>query len=265
MAELGFKIVSAKGEVLKETKGLDEIFFVYDKEYVDGDMIQFTTDKTNEYYIIQVDDALGEAFTFIKKPEVNFIIPFEEKKVAYSPKVFTGNRHLLTARVAYDHEVDAYKNLAKNVMDQHGDTGCFPHASANVETRGEAVFAARNAVNGGIANDSHGPWPYDSWGINQQDDAEITVDFGRKVTIDKILLYTRADFPHDNWWTNVTFTFSDGTDMKVDLEKSLAKAHVIPLEKRTVEWVKMSHMIKADDPSPFPALTQIEIYGVEAK
>ena len=45
-----------------------------------------------------------------------------------------------------------------------------------------------------------------------------------------------------------------------ELEKSV-KPHVITFEKRTVEWVKLCKLIKADDPSPFPALTQIEIYG----
>ncbi|HHX62551.1 MAG TPA: carbohydrate-binding protein [Epulopiscium sp.] len=264
MAKLGFKIVSSNGEILQEKKATNELFLIYKNEYTEGDTIQFTTDNINAFYIIQVDDALGEAFTYITKPEVDFLIPFGEKKVAYSPKTFSGKLHSLMARVAYDHEVAAYKNLAKNVMDQHSDTGCYPHASANVETRGESVFAARNAINGGIANDDHGPWPYDSWGINQQDDAEIKIEFGRKVAIDQILIYTRADFPHDNWWTNVTLSFSDGSQMKVDLEKSLAKAHVIPFEKKTVEWVKMSNMIKADDPSPFPALTQLEVYGVEA-
>ena len=72
---------------------------------------------------------------------------------------------------------------------------------------GEAVFAARNAIDGVTANLSHGKWPYESWGINQQDDAQMTLDFGRPVDIDKIVLYTRADFPHDNWWESVTFTF----------------------------------------------------------
>ena len=264
MANLGFKVISANGEVLQEKTATDEIFLVYKDEYQEGDMIQFTTDKVNAFYIIEIDDALGEAFTYITKPQVDFLIPFNEKKVAYSPKTFSGKIHTMTARVAYDHEIAAYKNLAKNVMDQHGDTGCYPHASANVETRGESVFAARNAINGGIANDDHGPWPYDSWGINQNPDAEILIEFGRKVVADKILIYTRADFPHDNWWTNVTLTFSDGSEMKVDLEKSLAKAHVVPFDPKTIEWVKMSNMIQADDPSPFPALTQFEVYGTEA-
>lgn len=60
------------------------------------------------------------------------------------------------------------------------------------------MFAARNAIDGVVANDSHGRWPYESWGINMQDDAELTLDFGRAVDFDRIVLYTRADFPHDN-------------------------------------------------------------------
>lgn len=146
---------------------------------------------------------------------------------------------------------------------QHGDTGCWPHASANVETRGEAVFAARNAIDGVLANDSHGKWPYESWGINMQDDAEMTLEFGRTVDFDRIVLYTRADFPHDNWWTSVTFTFSDGTEETVSLEKS-SKPHILSIERKGIKWLKFGKLIKADDPSPFPALTQIEVYGTES-
>jgi hypothetical protein len=263
MAQLGFKIVSKEGVILKEAKATDEISFVYDSSYQPGDHIVFTTDNVNTYYILQLDDALGEAFTYIQNSELDYVIPFDEKKISYSPKVFTGNIHLLTARLAYAHEIKAYKNLAKNVYDQHGDTGCFPHATANVETRGEAVFAARNAIDGVKANTYHGSWPYESWGINKQEDAEILLDFGRKVIADKIILYTRADFPHDNWWINVTFTFSDGTALIVDLEKS-EKPHIIPMPNKTIEWIKLGKLIKSEDPSPFPALTQIEVYGIEA-
>lgn len=263
MAQISIKILSSEGIVLKEATALDEISFVYADSYKPGDHIIFTTDTVNTYYIIQVDDALGEAFTYIKKSELSYTIPFDEKKISYSPKVFTGNIHLITARLAYEHEIKAYKNLAKNVMDSHGDTGCYPHATANVETRGESVFAARNAIDGVKANSYHGAWPYQSWGINKQEDAEITIDFGRKVTADQIILYTRADFPHDNWWVNVTFTFSDGTTLSAPLDKS-DKAHIIAMPAKTIEWIKMGNLIKADDPSPFPALTQIEVYGTEA-
>ena len=45
-----------------------------------------------------------------------------------------------------------------------------------------------------------------------------------------------------------------------NLEKS-ALPHVLPIEKKKITWIRLSHLIKADDPSPFPALSQIEVYG----
>ena len=125
-----------------------------------------------------------------------------------------------------------YRNLALYVNDQSCSTTCYPHVSANVETRGEAVFAAVNGVDGVTANEGHWKWPFQSWGINRREDAAIKIDFGREVEIDRIILYTRADFPHE-----------------------------FMIEKRKVSWIELCDLIKADDPSPFPALTQIEVYG----
>lgn len=48
-----------------------------------------------------------------------------------------------------------------------GETTYYPHATANVETRNEAVFAARNTIDGQINNQGHGVWPYESWGTNR--------------------------------------------------------------------------------------------------
>lgn len=39
-------------------------------------------------------------------------------------------------------------------------------------------IAARNVIDGLCANRFHGIWPYQSWGINRQEDAVLTVDFG---------------------------------------------------------------------------------------
>ena len=153
-------------------------------------------------------------------------------------------------------------NLAENVNDQHGDVNCYPHASANVETRGEAVFAAKNAIDGVTANHDHGKWPFASWGINQRDDAEIKLEFGREISTDRIVLHTRADFPHDNWWVKGTVEFSDGSSMVLDLEKTDG-AQEFTFSEKKISWLVLKDLIKADDPSPFPALTQIEVFGTE--
>lgn len=92
----------------------------------------------------------------------------------------------------------------------------------------------------------------------------MTVEFGRMVEADTVVLYTRADFPHDSWWKQVTLSFSDGSFIKWDLEKS-EKPHCITFEKKQITWVKLHSLIKAWDPSPFPALSQIEVYGTESR
>lgn len=263
MAILSLKILDKDGNTLAVAKGEDFVDLVYAKPYEEGDVIELQSSEKNIHINLQVDDALGSALVYVTDT-VKYDIPFGEKRISYSPKVFWGNRHYLYAQTAPDYEVYAYRNLALNPADQHKDVPCYPHASANVETRGESVFEAKNAIDGVRANLSHGEWPYESWGINMQDDAVMKLDFGRPVEIDKIVLYTRSDFPHDNWWTQVTIRYSDGTSEDLKMEKS-ALAHVFPIEKRVIESLIIEKLIKADDPSPFPALTQIEVYGTVVK
>jgi hypothetical protein len=261
MAKLTLAVKNSIGKIKKEVLQEEYVNLVFEEEYQEGDTITFLTNKINEYYVIQIDEGMRESLVYITTNEFVYTIPFGEKKVSYSPNSFSGKRHLISVRTALDSEISTYRNLAENVIDQHGDHGCFPHASANVETRGEAVFSARNAIDGITENHSHGEWPYQSWGINMQDDAEITLDFGRTVEIDKMELYTRADFPHDNWWKEGTFTFSDGSELVMTLTKS-SKVQQIDFPKKTIEWIKLGELIKSEDPSPFPALSQWKVFGV---
>lgn len=261
--QLSLKIKNTDGTVQAESSNTDFVNLVYTEEYHPGDSIVLSVFKAYSYLVIQLDDVMNPAFIYMKGTEYTFVIPFGENRVSYNSKAFTGNIHLLKARFATEAEINVNKNIALNEYDCHGNNCCFPHVSANVETRGESVFAARNAIDGNTANDSHGPWPYESWGINMNTDAEIIVEFGRSVEINEIVLFTRADFPHDNWWKQATFTFSDGSSKSVSMEKS-EQSHSFKIEKKQVSWVKMGNMIKDENnPSPFPALSQIEVYGTE--
>lgn len=260
MANISITVCSGQNTEKCRVCGKDQILMVYEGEYQPGDKIVFETDESNDYYVIRTDGTMDEAYVYLTVNSLEYVIPFEEKKIAYNPVSFTGNLHYITMRKAEEYENTAYRNLAKNVMDQNGVSGCYPHARANVETRGESVFAARNCLDGVLANRSHGAWPYESWGINRRDDAELTLEFGRPVDFDRLCLYTRADFPHDNWWIQATITFSDGSQEVVDMEKSEGP-HVFAIERKQITWMKISNLIKADDPSPFPAMTQIEVYG----
>ena len=256
------EVHGAWGDISKaKDAGDDSVVLSWEGEYRIDDYIEFTNLTPNTFYKLKIDSTIEESLIFVTKSSFRYTIPFYEKKTSYNPLSFVGNRHIVSIRKAYDFEVKSTRNLCLNPCDQSMIDGVYPHASANVETRGEAVFAARNAIDGVCVTKSHGEWPYESWGINRQDDAQIKIEFGYQVDIDEIRLYTRADFPHDNWWIGGTFEFSDGSLEEVSMTKKIQKPHIFSIKKRGIRWLALGKLIKADDPSPFPALTQIEVYG----
>ena len=256
------EVINDKGTVQFERSSEDEVYAVYDKEYAAGDKIRISCSKKNVFALVKLDDSMDTALVYLTG---SFIlpVPFNEQKKSYNPKSFTGSRHYVYMREAGESEIKTPHNLAFNPYDCHENKTLFPHTYANVETRGESVFASRNAVDGLIANTFHGEWPYSSWGINRDPAAEFHLDFGRRVVLYSVTLYLRADFPHDSWWESADISFSDGSTITVSLRKT-GSAQVFTFEPKTVTGLVLCHLIKADDDSPFPALTQIEAYGIEA-
>ncbi len=256
---ISLKLIDKDGNTVFFGRGEEKVDLAICREYQPGDMFWLECSDETGYLWLQVDDALGKSLIYYNGI-VKYVIPFEQKRVNLSPKAFAGNIHLASVRVARDFEIEAYQNLALNVSDQHENATFFPHATANVETRGESVFAAQNAIDGNTANESHGKWPYESWGINRNKDAAMKLDFGREVEIDRIIVFLRADFPHDNWWKEMKITFSDGEELEMQLNKTL-NGQELKIEPKKITWLEVSDLIQSDEKSPFPALSQIEVYG----
>ena len=263
METIKLKVLDKAGHTRMTCEAAEAVSLVYTSAYQPGDRIALAILTPGRYCVIQFEDTMPAALVYVEKREINFHIPFGEQAITYSPKSFVGDRHVIRARLATGEEVAARRNLAFNPYDEHGDTGFYPHASANVETRGEAVFAARNAIDGIFENNSHGEYPYQSWGINRDPNAALTLAFGRPVTLDEIRLTLRADYPHDNYWTQATLEFSDGSREVMPLTGSRTPQR-LQFAPKTVEWLVLKELIRAEGPSPFPALTQIEAWGVEA-
>lgn len=263
MQSIKLKVLDSKGHTYITCPEGDDVSLVYTSEYRPGDRIILECREPGCFCVVQFEDSLPEALVYMAQKEIVYYIPFDADRVVFSPKSFSGMRHLVRARLARPEEIAARRNLALNPYDQHGENGFFPHTFANVETRGEAVFASYNAVDGIYENASHGEWPYHSWGINRDPNAEWTLDFGRPVSIDELRVTLRADFPHDSWWTEGTVEFSDGSSEVLHFEKS-SHPQAFSIQPRVVEKLTLRNLIKAADPSPFPALTQFEAWGTEA-
>lgn len=249
-----------------ENSGTDFCYLAtQDLQYMDHDVIRVTTDQPDQYLWVKLDETMDTSLVYVPDKQWEYHIDLSQNAFDARPdKAFSSKRHYLSVRRATAVERNTYRNLALNPHDQKEFTGAYPHASANVETRNDATFFACNAIDGVLASNMHGEYPYQSWGINQQADAALTIDFGRPVTLDQAALVLRADFPHDSYWPQVALHFSDGSVEVVQLEKS-GELQYCQFAKRTVTQVTITDLKKAADDSPFPALDEIEFYGVNAE
>ena len=249
--------LDAEGNVLASVSHEREVMLCVERIYQPGDRLVFSGAK---YLYIQPDQAVAGSEVYAPEGTMDWPIPMGEHRDAYAPGSFEAARHAVYARELKEEEIRAYRNLALNPADLRGDTNFYPHCTANVETRNEACFCARNVIDGLRLNDHHGRWPFQSWGIGARVDACCTLDFGRDVEIDRMALTLRADFPHDAYWTAGHVVMSDGTDIAFDLQKT-AERQWIDIGKHTVSWLRLERLIKSDDPSAFPALTEWEVFG----
>ncbi|MBU3191016.1 carbohydrate-binding protein [Clostridium bowmanii] len=249
---------------ISKISGIKEISLVHLEEYKLGDKICFTNFSANKYLVINVDDEMSESLIYMPGNTLEYKILFDDDAVPYSPETFKGKRHTIKMRIASEEEIYGYRNLANNVMDQRGETTYYPHATANIETHNRGVFAARNTIDGQTATNGHGYFPYESWGIGKKEDAEIMIDFGREVEVDKIALYLRADYPHDTYWKALTIVFSDGTRKNAQTIKS-GDAQYIEFDKRKITWIKLMDFKIAIEPGIFAALIELQVYGTDIK
>lgn len=256
------RLISANGEILGAAEGESGAVLLVERAYQQGDIIEITSDS--QYIHAQMDLTMQSGTIYLPNRKMTWRVPFGEERNAYYPGAFETRYHVVSAT-----EVPPICNLitdlAKNPADLRGDTDFYPHCTANVETRNEACFCARNVIDGMRWNTSHGEWPFESWGIGAREDAWCRLDFGREVEVKTVSLVLRADFPHDAYWTSGHLVMSDGTDTEFTLRKTGEEQTILHsfTEKHKVSWMRLERLQKSDDPSAFPALRSWIVYGNE--
>jgi len=255
---MAYIAVFRKDECLARGEGDKEASLLFAEEYRVVDEILFSGD--GPYLRVKADACVETARLYAPSGAFRFAVPLAgDGPAAYPPFAFRGERHLLS--LAPD-RTNERRNLALNPLDQHGDAGAYPHAEANVETRGESVFFARNVIDGVTVTDGHGAWPYQSWGVGRRTDAALSVRFGREVTVDELALYLRADFPHDDCWREATAVFSDGSRETLPLRR-YGGAQRFRFPARTTRWLRLERFASAAEPEAFSALKQLMVFGAD--
>ena len=254
-------VLDRQNTVLSETVHPEEACLCLDRVWQEGDRIVLKAPE-GSHVDVSIDASMLRGEVYLPEGKMIWKVPFGEHRTAYTPGLFEGCRHTVTARMMDEAETGARRDLARNPLDLRGDTDFFPHCTANVETRGESVFAARNVIDGLRFNTFHGEWPFESWGIGAREDAWCLLDFGREICAERMALTLRADFPHDAYWVSGHAITSDGEDIAFDLEKTGEKQW-IDLDGRRMRWLRLERMVKSDDPSAFPSLRAWEVFGYD--
>ena len=253
------RILDRNGLVLAETCHETEPMLCLDHPWEEGDCIELDAGAPS-FWRWRLDSVWDAAEVFLPSGVLRWTVPQGEHRLSYAPGAFDGKRHIIVARRMTDAEIRAERDLARNPSDLRGEQTFYPHCTANVETRNESVFAARNVIDGLRFNTSHGEWPFESWGIGAREDAWCLLNFGREVTVRRMALTLRADFPHDAYWVSGHAVASNGAEYAFDLRKT-GERQWIDLGNQKVRWLRLERMVKSDDPSAFPSLRAWEVIG----
>ena len=249
------------GVILARADHPREVQLVLDRIWAEGDRVEINA-PAGAHLWLRMNAAIPEGEVFCKDGHMTWRVPSGEHRLAYAPLAFDVPRNILSARIMEAEELSAVRDIARNPLDLRGDTDFYPHCTANVETRNESVFAARNVIDGIRYNTYHGEWPFESWGIGAREDAWCKLDFGREMIVERMALTLRADFPHDAYWVAGHVVDSAGRDIPFELSKT-AERQWIDLGGAHVRWLRLERMVKSDDPSAFPSLRAWEVLGCD--
>lgn len=256
------ELTNRLSEHIASAEGGDVVTLNINKAYGFEDILKFET-KPESFVEITIDPHIVPSIVYTPTGVLEYQIPVNAKTKAYHPETFQGDSHTITMKTVSSDYLKTRRNLALNGLDKRWDTGYFPHASANVVTRDEPWFEAKNAIDGCLEREGHGSYPYQSWGGGLRDDLEFSLDFGRPVVVDEIVIYLRADYvdDHDINWESGVIEMSNGFVLDINMTKS-SEGQSFTFPPQTITSFKFNQL-KREISAAFSALTQIEVYGVE--
>ena len=252
------RIKDKNGNIKREYKE-EQIDVIYEEPYESGDRAEVVFDS--DFLRITFDESQKESMVYVPEHRLTYEFPYGDRLLAYDKGSWEKNYHRIFIREVDEKEAYQTKELALNSLDTAENTCMYPHAAASFVTRNEPIFQARNAIDGVIENSFHGKYPYHSWSAGAKTDMDFVLDFGKKIKVEKIIFYLRADFPHDTYWDSLSVVFDDKSSLKVDFIKTADCQEAILKEPIVTQTIKLCNFTQPINPPSFAALTQIQVIG----
>lgn len=238
--------------------------------YKSGDEIVIKLPSGVQYFYFNIDPRLPISLIYCPSGEFTYKIP--DNLSNFMPKtVGRYTNPIVTVYLPSQEDLARQYNLALNpyspIFTANGEIAYnyYPYVIAGDEYKNGSAdeqFMASNAIDGYINNLGHGAFPNQSWGLNQNpsnSDMWLTIDFGRDVVVENIVIYLRADFPHDTHYTEVKIEFSDESFIIAELIKTADGQKIIIEGGKVTRSIKLLDFVKF---SPtWAAITEVEVYG----
>ncbi len=237
----------------------NDISFWYDDFYKEGETFAVSCDT--DFVKVSFDDSQVESVVYVPSHEFNYTVPLGKAITAYNAESWNKKGHKIVISEVGEDEAYSSRNIAQNSVDFTQNQKTYPHAWANLVTRGDPVFEAKNAIDGVCDNSNHGEYPYHSWAAGAREDMIYTLDFGCEVEVEKIIFFLRADFPHDTYWKSVNVQFSDGEKIQAQFIKTAEGQELVLDEPKKTQSITLVDFRQVSEPLSWAALSQLEVTG----
>ena len=213
----------------------------------------------SSYVAVSMNERQGESILYVPSGSLTLTLPPSANET-YCSAMMRGSGsssymyNTILIRIPTEKELKSERNLAANTYADCFSAGVYPLAAG--ESVGGAVNAVRNAVDGFTPNGGTGGWPYQSYAPAAG--AEMSIDFGREVVVDKLEIKLRQA-GGDTHPLSAVVTFDSGDTLTVALNSSGLTLSA-DLGGRTVTGLTIGSFDLADSGGEF-GITEVRVLG----
>ena len=267
--KIKISVIDSTGKVVESVKGQKVVLLNIKRIYQPGDRIVISG---SEYMTVQIDENVPQSEVYLPEGEMKMQIPFGDGERAdrqcWGMDAFSGNIHTITARKTTPERLAVYRNLAVNPSANWKMATSYPHANASSVYRNQSVWSAKAAIDGmtgyhkfwkGKKQNNHF-YPNQAWGPAQVDKPWMQIDFGRRVKVNKVIIYLRDYFNHDTHWEEGELLFSDGSTISFTINPKKAGAQEVVFPEKEVSHLRIQKLTNPNKIG-WASFAEVEVYG----
>lgn len=238
------------------------VALVLGTSFTSGKKIKITMPEGEKYLAVTIGNGVKEAIVYVPDGVYEYTVPSGLNAI-FPSNFATGAK--MTVRIPTAQELITRRNLALNPYDSTAtSTKSYPHVICNNQYN-TTEFGARCAIDGFTTNTGHGYYPQQSWGPKDVVKAtdHFTIDFGRSVLVNEIVIYLRGDFGHDAYFSTIVVQFSDGSSEVIKPTRTRDGQKFTFSAKETTSVKLTGFVTDTSKGGPWTGLAEVEVYGLE--